>query len=456
MNTGSFSDREALASEQVPALPGVPFLGVLPKIGRDPLNFFLNAAAYHPVVRLDMGNRRLILISEPDHVKYVLQDNNRNYHKGYGMVKPLLGEGLVTSDGELWLRQRRLMQPAFSKPELVVLSSTMIQLTKEMIDRWRKRSELQEPLDIANEMMALTQAIIVRTMFGMDIGEDSATVSQAFRTTLEFFQTLMMSPLAQFYRLPTPANRRFRRAVSVLEEVIYKIIASRRKSGDVKADLLGMLLSAKNEETGEGMSDRQIRDEVMTIFLAGHETTATLLAWTWYLLSKDPTVDRRVRAEIEQTLAGREPTFDDLPKLTYTSMVLDEALRIYPPVWMFARQAVEDDSIGGYTIPAGAMLMLSPYVSHRLGSHWDNPEGFDPERFSPERSALRPRFAYFPFGGGPRQCIGNNFAKTEALLIISLIAHDFQLELVPGAQVRPAPMATLRPRPGVPMVIKPL
>ncbi len=251
-------------------------------------------------------------------------------------------------------------------------------------------------------------------------------------------------------RLPLPANRRFDKALQTIDEVVHRIIRERRRSGQEGGDdLLSMLMEARDEETGETMSDRQIRDEVTTIYLAGHETTAVTLAWAWYLLSKSPDVARQVREEVSLVLGDRTPGIEDLPNLTYTRMVLDETLRLYPAAWMISRTAVEEDEIGGYRIPAGHTLFLSPYFTHRRTDLWPNPEGFDPERFAPENGNGRPRFAYYPFGGGPRLCIGNNFALMEATLIVAMVMQRYRLDLMPGQTVKAHPKGTLRPRPGV-------
>jgi cytochrome P450 len=291
-------------------------------------------------------------------------------------------------------------------------------------------------------------------MFGTDVDRDYASLSEAFGVALEYLNTKLFSPIDISERWPTPLNRRFLKARRTIDDVVYRVIGERRRTGHTRDDLLGMLLEARDEETGESMSDGQLRDEVTTIFVAGHETTATTLAWTWYLLSKHPAVARRVSDELDATLSGRTPAMADLPNLAHTRMVIDEAMRLYPPAWMFARLAIGDDEVCGYRIPAGSMVMLSPYVMHRHPAYWDNPEGFDPERFLPERSADRPKYAYFPFGGGPRLCIGNTFSQIEAQLIVAMVAQTYRLHLLPGHRVEPKPISTLRPYPGVMMTVQ--
>ena len=434
-----------------PQVRGVPVLGVLPQVWKNTLDFFLQSAlTYGDVVRIDMGPRRMFLVSHPDLVKYVLQDNNKNYVKGYEMVKPLMGEGLVTSDGDLWRRQRRLIQPLFNRPNMAGLFPIMAETTQEVIEGWKNRSNPDEPLDLASEMMLLTQTIILRTMFSADMGARSREISGYFASSLEYMNSLMMSPNPIFNRLPTPANRRFKAALDNLDAIIYQFIADRRAKGSHdRQDLLAVLMEAKDVETGQGMSDKQVRDELITIFLAGHETTATLLAWTWFLLGRSPVEAARVQTEIDTVLGGHTPEVEDISRLVYTRQVLDESLRLYPPAWMFARRSVGEDTIGGYHMKAGSMVMLSPYVTHRLPAFWKEPEKFDPARFTPEAVSSRNRYAYFPFGGGPRLCIGMPFTQQEAPLLLAMILQNFQVDLVAGQTVKPTPLATLRPKPGV-------
>jgi len=448
---------EVLSTKIPPSAPGIPLLGVLPQVWKNPLGFFLNTAKnYGAIVQIQMGPGRMYLVSHPNAVKHILQDNNKNYVKGYEKAKDLFGDGLLTAEGDKWLRQRRLMSPAFNRGSLNSLFPMMVAATEEKMKEWRARPNPYEPLDMASEMMLLTQTIILRTMFSTDIGDHAEQAAEAFTTALEHLNTTMMVPFEFVQKLPTRANLRFKHAISYLDDMIYGFIEERRSSGASQMDLLGMLMSARDEETGKGMSDQQMRDEMITIFLAGHETTASLLGWTWYLLGKNPAVEARLRSEHEEILGGRTPDPDDLRKLDYTRKVLEEALRMYPPAWMFARQAVKEDVVMGYTIPAGASIMLSPYVTQNLPEFWHDPEQFDPERFTSEQMEQRPRFAYFPFGGGPRLCIGNNFALMEAPLLLTMIMQNFKLELIKDQVFTLKPVATLRPQPALWMKLLPL
>jgi cytochrome P450 len=323
-----------------------------------------------------------------------------------------------------------------------------------MLDAWAPRAGTGVPFDVAAEMSRLTLRVVGKTLFSMDLTGDAAEVGRGLVVALGFLGRRAMGFLPPPVWVPTPASVRFLRARRALDRVVYHIIQTRRRTGEDAGDFLGMLLAARDADTGEGMSDQQLRDEVMTFVLAGHETTAVALAWTWYLLARHPDADARLRAEVAAVLGGRAPTVEDLPALRYTRMVLEETMRLYPPVWGLGRQAIAADSIGGYPIRAGAPVSMSPYVTHRHPAVWDDPERFDPERFTPERVAARPRFAYLPFSGGPRLCIGNEFALMEATLVLALVAQRYRLVLAPERRVVPQVTLTLRPRGGLPMTLE--
>jgi len=442
-----------------PGSRGYPLLGALAKGWQNPLHFFVNAALQHgDVVSLRVGFHRVYLLSHPEHIKHVLQDNFPNYRKGGSIekIKPLFGEGLTTSEGELWRRQRDLMQPAFHRRHIAGLDTVMTDATAGTLERWRTFAERAQPLDIAVEMMRLTREIAFKTLFSTDVRGEADAVGRALATVLDHINHGVWALLDLSERLPTPRKRRYQQALSMLDKFVYRMIDERRRGGKDLGDLLSMLLSARDQETGAGMSDTQLRDEVMTIFVAGHQTTANVLAWTWYLLSTHSDVNRRLQTELITVLRGRTPTYQDLPNLTYTRMVIEEAMRLYPPTWITARTPIEDDEIGGYRIQAKSVVLLSPYVTHHHPAFWENPERFDPERFTPERAADRPRYAYFPFGGGPRVCIGKSFALMEAQLIVAVVAQKYRLDLVPGHPVEPLPMITLQPRYGLLMTIREL
>jgi cytochrome P450 len=446
------------ALQQPPGPEGYPLVGIIPELRRDPLNYFVNVAQrYGPVVRLNLGPATAHLVAHPDGVQHVLQQNWQNYRKGYDAVAPILGQGLVTSEGDFWLRQRRLIQPMFHRERIAAFADVMISATDNMLERWGT-VEGRLPLDIAEQMTRLTQDIIGRTMFSTDVGEQTETLMDAFEVVLQYLNQTMFTPIPYLEYLPTPTNIRFRRALRALDEILHELIERRREMLQSRReaapdDLLTMLLQAQDADTGEEMSDKQIRDEVITIFFAGHETTASTLSWTWYVLSRLPDVAEEVRAEARLVLGDRRPVTEEIRQLSYTRRVIDEALRLFPPAWMFARMAVADDNVVGFHIPAGSMIMLSPYVTHRDPAFWEQPYRFNPDRFTQERVQGRHRFAYFPFGGGPRLCIGRDFALTEATLILAMVARRFELRLAPGAIVKEQPVATLRPRPAVMMTL---
>ncbi len=421
---------------------------------RDPLGFIANIAReYGDVARLGLGPMHVYLIHHPDGVKHVLQDNNQNYVKGpvIDRVKILIGEGLFTSEGAFWRRQRRLAQPAFHRERIAGFAETMVRRTDERLASWETAAHRGAPVDVAAEMNALALTIVGETLFGRDLSGEAADAGRALRVALDVTAFRAMSYLVSPIWFPTARNRAFRRAAKVLDALVYALIDARLSAGDPGDDLLGMLMSARDEGTGERMSRRQLRDEVMTFLLAGHETTAAALAWTWYLLARHPGIAEQARAETLAVLGDRPPTLGDLPQLPLARMVVEEAMRLYPPVWGIARQTIAADSIGGFDIPAGILVNLSPWVTHRHPAIWDDPDRFDPERFRPGQERTRPRFAYFPFSGGPRLCIGEAFALMEAQIIVAMTLQRYRLAMVDDRPVEPEPTLTLRPRGGLAM-----
>jgi cytochrome P450 len=426
---------------------------------RDPLAFVTALAReYGDVVCLRMGPLRIYLLHHPDGVKHVLQDNNQNYVKGpvIARVKVLIGEGLFTSEGDFWRRQRRLAQPGFHRERIAGFADTMVRRTAERLARWEPAAHRGEPIDVGGEMNALTLTIVGETLFSRDLSGEAAAAGQALRVALETTAHRAMSWVVSPIWWPSARNRAFQRAVGTLDQVVYDIIDGRERTRAAGDDLLGMLMSARDEETGEGMSRRQLRDEVMTFLLAGHETTAVALAWTWDLLARHPEIAEQARAETIGVLGDRLPTLADLPQLPLARMVVEEAMRLYPPVWGIGRQTIAADEIAGYDIPANSLVNLSPWVTHRHPAIWDDPDRFDPERFRPGRERSRPRFAYFPFSGGPRLCIGEAFALMEAQLIVAMMLQRYRLTLVDLRPPVVEPTLTLRPRGGLRMYAEPL
>jgi cytochrome P450 len=446
----------AAAAALPPGPRGYPLVGMLPHMRKDPLRVYLDVTAeYGDFVHLKVGGYHGYLLSNPEHIKHVLQDNYGNYRKSplYQRLKEGLGNGLLTSEGDFWLRQRRLAQPAFHRQRLSALTHDMGEVTAAAFPRWDLLAAEGRTVDVVDEMMRMTQDIIVRTMFSTDLGGDAEVVNRTWPLVNHHIGESFWAFGVERW-LPTRRNRRFRRALAELDAVVYRLIdARRREPGGGRADLLSMLLAARDEETHATMNDRQVRDEVMTILLAGHETTSLALSWTWWLLSGHPDARARLEREVKEALVGRAPALEDLERLPYTRMVFEEAMRLYPPAWGFSRRAVAADEIGGYPVAPGELVFMSPFVVHRRPALWPDPERFDPERFAPAQSAGRHRFAYFPFGGGPRQCIGNQFAVMEAVVILAMLAQRYRLDLVAGHPVEPHALITLRPRYGVRMVV---
>ena len=437
--------------------------GVLKQFQDDPLRTMM--AMFHEfgdAIRFRAAfNFYGYLFFHPDHYKQILQDNNRNYtkmpHPSLSLLRPVIGNGLLTSDGDFWRRQRRLASPAFHRKRIADFATTMTAAADSMLENWHTLAKDGRPLDINAAMMHLTLEIVGKTLFSIDLTREADTVGGSFSAVNEEIARLTGIPFADIgLKIPfLPSSRRINKHTAVLTQVVHSIIQERRKSGLESEDLLGMLMAARDEETGEGMSDQQLHDEVMTIMLAGHETTAVSLAWTFYLLSEHPELLAELEAEVDAVLNGRLPTIDDVPNLTYTTMVIEESMRLYPPAYALARWGNDEDEVGGFYVPKNSVITMSSYVTHRHPEFWDEPERFDPQRFTPERKAERPRYAYLPFGGGPRICIGNSFAMTEAILLLAAIVQRYRLTLLPGTQVELVPLITLRPKGQLLMTLTP-
>jgi cytochrome P450 len=427
----------------------------------DPLGFIRKAAQYGPVARLRLANEYVFLLTEPEDIKHVLVDNNKNYIKSRGVqiLKRVLGDGLLTAEGDFWRRQRRLIQPAFHRSRIAAYATVMVDYTARHLADWRHG----EQRDIHEEMMRLTMEIVTKCLFDADIRDEAPQLGQAISWLVEGFDFRRIGPIGEFLdRFDRKRQRLFEENLQVLDRMIYDIIEQRRASGEDRGDLLSMLLHAQDEEAAEGeetrMTDKQVRDEAITLFSAGHETTANALSWAFYLLAQYPDVETRLHDELDRVLGqpphGRLPTLDDLPNLPYTRQVFAESMRVYPPAWIIGRQAVSEDNISGCRVPPGRVIFMSQYATHHDARFWPEPEKFIPERFAPEAVKERPKFAYFPFGGGPRLCIGEPFAWMEGHLVLAAIAHRYRLHLAPGQIVRPQPRVTLRPAGGIRMILQ--
>ena len=415
-------------------------------LNNSPLEYFSKLARdYGDISGIRVLNFKTIFINHPGLIEEVLVNNARKYSKGRVLRanRHVFGDGLLTSEGDFWLRQRRLAQPAFHRARIASYADTMVDYTIRMLDRWRGGAEL----DVHQEMMRLTLQIVGKTLFDANVESDAQEVGKSLEMLLEIganFRRTIFVP----HWLPTATNRRVKREIAQIEKILYRIIAERRASGRDAGDLLSMLLAAQDED-GSRMTDKQLRDETITLFLAGHETTAATLSWTWWLLAQNPAVEVRLHAELDKILGGRAPSLDDLPNLPFTGHVITESLRLYPAAWGLARLVVEDHEIAGYPVTKGMGVAMAQWVVHRDPRWYDAPEEFRPERWENDFMKQLPRFAYFPFGGGPRQCIGNTFALMEAALILATVAQKFRLRLVASHHVEPLASITLRPRHGV-------
>ena len=452
----------------IPGPRGRTLLNDLQQMQTNPLFLlYKNSQQYGDFIYYPLRIMNVFLVNHPDAIQHILQLNHRNYSKEtfqYNLLSSITGKGLLTSDGEFWLRQRRLIQPAFHRNRITGFSNLIIETTQSMLERWDRLSRTGKPLDIDTEMMQLTLAIVGKALFGIDLTDQASELSKAALTVLDYIVHRARHPISLPPGFPTTRNREFKSALNKLDKAVISIINHRRmteksrSSTEGREDLLDRLLEARDEQSGVGMTDQQLRDEMITLLIAGHETVASALIWTWYLLSQNPSAADQLHLELAQVLGGRVPAADDLPNLPYTRMVFEEALRLYPPAWMISRKALSEDKINcgeTYIIPANALVIISPYIIQRHPTYWESPETFNPVRFTPEKMASQPHFTFIPFGGGPRLCIGDSFARFEAQLIIASIAQRFHLELLDSPPIEAEPLVTLRPKHGLSMRILP-
>lgn len=434
-----------------PAGPRARFPGeLLLGLQRDFLGFLArNAATHGDVTGFHLGRQPLVLVNHPDLIRDVLVTHGRQFAKGRALeqARRVLGNGLLTSEGEFHLRQRRLAQPAFHRERIAGYGAAMVEHALRTRDRWQDGATV----DMHAEMMRLTLAVVAKTLFDADVEAQSDEIGGALNDVLELFALVTVPYGELLLHLPLPATRRFQRARDTLDRTIYRMIAERRASGRDHGDLLSMLLRATDEEDGAGMTDLQLRDEAMTIFLAGHETTANALAWTWMLLAQHPDVARRVETEVDAL--GAVPTFADLPRLPYTRQVIAESMRLYPPAYAIGRRALVPVRIGEYELPARTIVLMSTFLQHRDPRWWEAPERFDPDRWAPGAGASRPKFAYFPFGAGTRVCIGEQFAWSESILLLATLAGRWRATMAPDARIALQPRITLRPKHGIRMTL---
>jgi cytochrome P450 len=436
-----------------PGPKGHLLVGVLPEFRKDPAGFLEKMARqYGDVVYLPLGRQHIYYIGHPDAIRDILVTHQNKFKKSRMLerARVLLGDGLLTSEAGHHRRQRRLVQPAFHRDRLAGYGAVMVDRAARVRDQWQSG----QSFDAMQEMLRLTLAIVSKTLFSADVDSEADQIGAALTQVFDLFEVILMPFSELLEKLPLPAVRRFKRARKRLDETIYRLIAEHRASGRDEGDLLSMLLLARDEEGSGGMTDTQVRDEALTLFLAGHETTADALTWTWYLLSQNPQAEAALHAELDRVLSGQLPSFDDLPRLRYTESVFAEALRLYPPAWGIGRRALEDYPVGGFVIPARSVVLTSPYVVHRDTRWFLEPLAFRPERWLAEDSS-RPKFAYFPFGGGARVCIGERFAWMEGTLLLATLAQRWRLRLEPGQRVETHARITLRPKHGMLMIVEP-
>lgn len=455
------SNAEALRvkrpASQAPLPPGPKgslIMGVMREFNRNTLGFITRLRDYGDVVHSRFLYVHAYFLYNPSDIESLLTTNAKSYRKAQTLRSPffyrLVGNGLVTSEGEFWRRQRRLAQPAFHRQRISSYGDVMVKFAQRALDTWKHG----ERRDVARDMTRLTLEIVVKTLFNSDVSNDADHIGQILSGLAKPFASQATLKWILDNRLPTPGHRRYFNAVSEIDRIVFRIIAERRASGYDEGDLLSMLLQAQDDD-GSQMTDAQLRDEVMTLFLAGHETTALVLSWSWYLLATHPDAEKKFHNELEEVLGGSAPTVSDLPKLRYTEMIAKESMRLYPPAYAVGREALEETEIGGFRVPKRTQLFAFQWVTHRDARYFDEPDAFKPERWTPETAERLPKYAYFPFGGGPRQCIGNYFAMMEIVLVLATIGQRFRFRLDPEHKVELLPVLSLRPRNGIKVIIEP-
>lgn len=428
-------------------------LKALNQMATDPIHLFEKLHhQYGDIVRLNLGLNQLFIINNADSIKYVLHKNISNYNK-----LKRLEQGTKRIFGEGWTQKinREIIRPFFEHQYYVGMDAAIAEITQKMLDRWAKFADSHQPLDVAQEMMRLCLSFTVKTLIGYDLQGEDDEMAQAMETIMDYFNSRAISNFNIPENIPTPANRKYLAAVRTLETAIDRIIEDRRNKKTEKLDLISVLLSWRDEETGKGLDSQLLRERLLWILLPAFEPLGRVLSWIWYLLSLHPNAESQIHAELQKVLGDRQPTFEDVPHLTYTKMVIQETLRLYPPFWVLGREAIQDDQVGGFHIPAKSILLFNLYGVQHNPNYWDNPEIFDPERFSPERSKNRSFAAFIPFSIGPRACLGYNLSLMQIALVVAMVAQAYRLKLVSGHRVEPAAMASLVPRHGIQMNVFP-
>lgn len=430
----------------------------IPEIQRDPLGFLLqNAAEFGDFIHYPLGLWDVYQLNHPDLIEHVLVTNQRNYSKDtiqYNTLAKITGRGLLTSDGRFWRRQRRMIQPAFHRQRVLGWGQMMTAATQKMLQTWQAFAQFGQPINVDEAMMALTLEIVGTALLGIDLESKASELAQAVLTMLDYVVYRSQRPAVLPLAVPTPRNRHFRAGLHKLDALIEQAITDHREGRGNPDDILSLMLTARDRETDEAMSRKELRDEIITLIVAGHETAASGLTWLFYLLAQHPEVEAEMVAEIDDVLDGRPPTTNDLPNLPTVQRVIEEALRLYPPAWVITRRAIAEDTLCGQPVPANALIIMSPYTSHRHPAFWQKPDQFYPDHFLPEAVKERTRYAYFPFGGGQRLCIGDQFAKVEMGLIVTAVTQKYRLKLQPNHPVIVEPLVTLRPKHGLLMTVQ--
>lgn len=427
------------------------------RMSKNPMAFLTELNNEYPyVVNWKLLHLNLVQLTDPKLIRAVLQTNQKQYVKNsaYKQLKHLLGDGLVTSEGELWKKQRKLIQPSFHKKYINTLFDSMLACTNEMIEEWKQHEKTSGEIEFSKEMMQITLQIIGKTMLSADVKKDAKNVNDALGYLLKATDIRASKAVNTPLWVPTPKNITYKKERKILDDIIYGIINERKKSGPKNGDLLDLLMESRYEDTGEKMPNKLLKDEVMTVFLAGHETTASALAWTFYLISQHPEVYKKLKEEVRSVVGKEELTFAHLQQLKYTKACLNEGMRIYPPVWVIGRRATEDNIVGDYLIKKGTDILITTYLVHHDPKLWKDPEKFYPERWETKEVQEMDKFAYFPFAAGPRMCIGNNFALLEADIIITKIIQNFDFEYIGDEAPKMDPSITLRVKNGMKMKIK--
>ena len=428
--------------------------GLLRELASDRLGLMnLAAARYGDAARVAVGPKTLYIFNHPDYAKHVLADNAANYHKGIGLVqaKRAIGDGLLTSDGPLWRKQRKMIQPVFQAKRIAQQAEVIAAEAGQLVERLQRHAGAG-PLDITQEMTGLTLGVLGQALLDADLSA-YAGVGHSFEAVQDqaMFEMVTLGMVPMW--VPLPKQLRFRKARENLERVVDGLVADRLARGSGGDDVMSRLIESTQQESDPQVGKQRMRDELVTLLLAGHETTASTLSWTFFLLDKHPKIWQRLHDEAVEVLGDRPPEYEDLHRLTYTSMVIEEVMRLYPPVWILTRQAQADDEIGGYRVPAGADVLVCPYILHRHPAFWLNAEKFDPDRFAPSGQPARHRYAYLPFGAGPRVCVGSNLGMMEAVFVLAMVARELRLSSIPGRTAVPEPMLSLRVRGGLPMTV---